>query len=120
MILTSITNGIPLGQMQIFTGGRRAGKSYYNQIGMNNLCQEIILPTEPMKKPKYQFSRAKWYEVHLMFKSYDPIQERIDWCAETFGPQPEKPDAWSRWYTSFTTIRFRDSKDYEWFMLRWS
>ena len=69
--------------------------------------------------PKYKFSRANWYEVSLMFKSYDPIQERLDWCEQMFGPQPKNPDAWSRWYTSYTTLRFRDEKDYVLFMLRW-
>lgn len=70
--------------------------------------------------PKYKFSRAKWHEVSLMIKSYVPIQERIDWCEQMFGPQPKNPDAWTRWYTSYTTLRFRDEKDYVLFVLRWS
>lgn len=101
------------------------------RIIMTNLCKEIVgvqpmeagmfyAPYNPkvMTKSKYNFSR-NWYEVKLMFKSYDPIQERIDWCEQTFGPQPKNPDAWSRWYNSFTTLRFRDEKDYQWFVMRW-
>jgi hypothetical protein len=93
----------------------------------NNLCKEIMLSTQSQPcvlgmsqfvSKKYQFSR-NWYEVKLFFKSYDPIQERIDWCEQTFGPQPKNPDAWARWYTSFTTLRFRDEKDYHWFILKW-
>ena len=70
--------------------------------------------------PKYQFSRAKWYEVHLFSKSWDPVQERLDWCEQQFGPQPKRADAWTRWYTMHTTLRFRDEKDYVLFCLRWS
>jgi hypothetical protein len=98
------------------------------RIMETNLCKEIMLSTQShpcvlgmsqIVSKKYQFSR-KWHEVHLLFKSWDPIQERIDWCVQTFGAQPENPDAWSRWYTSFTTLRFRDEKDYNWFVLRWA
>lgn len=102
-------------------------------LGPNNLCKEIILSppqlctlgypksAAALKKlmPKYQFSRAKWYEVHLFSKSWDPVQERLDWCEQQFGPQPKRADAWSRWYTRHTTLRFRDAKDYHWFILKW-
>ena len=115
--------GFKQGQLTLYSAGRQTGKSMYMNLLKTryygtNLCNEIVLPMKP--KPKYQFSRAKWYEVHLFSKSWDPVQERLNWCEQTFGPQPKNPDAWSRWYTSFTTLRFRDSKDYEWFMLRWS
>ena len=143
MILKNITEGIPIGQLAVFSAGRQTGKSYLNQLYNQNLCKEITMTSQEMcelmemklgfaelangrirqrkKVNKYQFSRAKWYEINLMFKSYQPIQERIDWCTETFGPQPNVPDAWTRWYLSgLTTLKFRDSKDYEWFTLRWS
>lgn len=136
-----MTEGFKKGDLVVFTGGRRAGKSYLNQWFNQNLCKEIMLTGQQTlneltelklgfvelnnkqrkKVNKYSFSRAKWHEVNMMFKSYDPIQERIDWCVENFGKPPNVPDAWSRWYLSgLTTIKFRDSKDYEWFMLRWS
>ena len=128
--IQKITTGFGSKELMVISTGRQTGKSYYQKTLLNqqygklydtNLCKEIMLPTEPMKNSKYQFSRAKWYEVHMMFKSYAPIQERIDWCVETFGPLPKNPDAWTRWYLSgLTKLKFRDSKDYEWFMLRWS
>jgi len=98
-----------------------------------NLCKEIILSpaqlciigypktTISLKKlmPEYKFSRAKWYEIHLFSKSWDPVQERLDWCEQQFGTQPKRADAWCRWYTMHTTLRFRDEKDYHWFILKW-
>jgi hypothetical protein len=68
--------------------------------------------------PKYKFSRAKWYEADHGYDDYDAI---IAWCTEHFGPRPKRPDAWTRWYDiHIDRIRFRDEKDYAWFVLRWS
>ena len=69
-------------------------------------------------KPKYQFSRATWYEVEFNWTDYDEI---VDWCKEQFGPHDKQPDAWSRWVHVYEyKIQFRDEKDYAWFVLRWS
>lgn len=141
--IKKITTGFSSKELMVISAGRQTGKSYLNQLYSTNLCKEIMLTgqqtlneltelklgfaelndkqKQKKKVNKYSFSRARWYEVHMMFKSYAPIQERIDWCVETFGPPPKNPDAWTRWYLSgLTKLKFRDSKDYEWFMLRWS
>jgi hypothetical protein len=95
-----------------------------------NLCKEIVLSpaqlciigypktTVSLKKlmPKYRFSRAKWYEAKLPRDQ----QAAFAWCVKQFGPEPTITDAWSRWYFNVDrTFRFRDAKDYEWFLLRW-
>jgi len=98
----------------------------------SNLCQEITMTAQAqlctlgvyyapylpnIMKPTYKFSRAKWYEAKLPKDG----QGAFNWCIEQFGPEPKHPDAWSRWYFNVNrTFRFRDSKDYEWCMLRWS
>jgi len=103
-----------------------------------NLAQEI-LSVQPMtgpskiftlranynRKPKYNFSRAKWYEADReMVKTKSAYvkysTEQFSWCVAQFGPQPNYPDAWSRWYMINDRFRFRDEKDYIWFMLRWA
>ena len=69
-------------------------------------------------KPKYQFSRANWYEAVFGINKYTDV---VQWCTKHFGPHPRNPDAWSRWNHKYEDrIFFRDSKDYGWFMLRWS
>jgi hypothetical protein len=66
---------------------------------------------------KYKFSRAKWYEADHRYEDYEEV---IAWCTEHFGPRPRYPDAWTRWCDiHIDRIRFRDEKDYAWFMLRW-
>jgi hypothetical protein len=97
-----------------------------------NLCKEIMLdnskgyfyaPYIPKTmKPKYKFSRAKWYEAEFWDVSALPdnsLKSKSDWCKEQFGPHPESPDAWSRWYVQQTKVYFRDQKDHNWFVLRW-
>ena len=74
-------------------------------------------------KPKYNLSR-NWYVADFGHEDYDDVRA---WCAEQFGPEPDPPDAWSRWpidsrwqHRYEQKIHFRDEKDYAWFMLRWS
>ena len=117
-MLMNVTSGIAPGQMMLYTSVRRTGKSmlnqYYGKLWSINLCNEILLPMKP--EQKYKFSRAKWYEAKLPRDR----QGAFNWCVKNFGPEPKNPDAWSRWYFNVErTFRFSDSKDYEWFILRW-
>ena len=66
---------------------------------------------------KYKFSRD-WYVADFPDRDYMAVRE---WCVEMFGEEDKFPNAWSRWQHRYEhQIFFRDSKDYEWFMLRWS
>jgi hypothetical protein len=49
-------------------------------------------------------------------------QEIENWCAVNFGDHP-KDGMWtpgSRWYINNGKFWFRNKKDLEWFILRWS
>lgn len=126
-ILTKLSSGIHSGPLDVFSVGRQTGKSYYNmkvlknRIYGTNLCQEIMMPMEP--KPKYQFSRAKWYTADIgtgVWKLSREYNEMIAWCNDTFGAHPKRPDAWSRWWVGIGYIRFRDEQDLVMYQLRWS
>ena len=119
-MLDKLNNGgFKRDEITIFSAGRQTGKSMYMNLLKTryygtNLCKEIVFPMKP--EPKYKFSRAKWYEATLP----GDRQAVFAWCTEQFGPEPYHPDAWSRWYFNVNrTFRFRDAKDYEWFLLRW-
>lgn len=134
--------GFKQGQMTLYSAGRQSGKSMlnamYGKTYSDNLCQEIILDSQEYirelkisfgnlvtgrinqkkKVKKYQFSRAEWYVADFDWKHQADV---LAWCTQQFGPHPQRPDAWSRWcHRAWTEIHFRDSKDYEWFVLRWS
>jgi hypothetical protein len=107
--------GFKRGQMPLYYSAvQHTGKSTLNTWFQNNLCNEILLPMKPASK--YRFSRAKWYEAKLPRDQ----QAAFAWCVKQFGPEPTITDAWTRWYFNVDrTFRFRDAKDYEWFILRW-
>ena len=108
--------GFKRGQMPLYYSAvQHTGKSTLNTWFQNNLCNEILLPMKPASK--YRFSRAKWYEAKVPRDQ----QAAFAWCVKQFGPEPKYTDAWTRWYFNVDrTFRFRDEKDYEWFLLRWS
>ena len=125
-ILNNLSGGIPAGTINVFSAGRQTGKSMLmkvmkNRIYDTNLCKEIMIPLEP--KPKYQFSRAKWYTADIgvgTWKLSREYNEMIAWCNDTFGPHPKKPDAWSRWWVGIGYIRFRDEQDLVLYKLKWT
>lgn len=126
-LLRLLEGGFKAGQMATISAGRQTGKSYYykllkNRIYDNNLCKEIIMPSAP--ETKYKFSRAKWYSAELnanaTWRFSDEYNQIIEWCKDTFGPHPVKPDAWSRWYVGLGYINFRDERDFVLYQLKWA
>lgn len=122
-VLGMTTGGIHPGEITVYHSGRQTGKSALNQWFNNNLCKEIFLPMQPVTKPKYQFSRAKWHTVDIgagMWRLGREYNEIIKWCTEHFGKHPNKPDAWSRWWVGVGSIYFRDEKDFVFYKLRFA
>jgi hypothetical protein len=108
--------GFKQGQMSLYGAVQHTGRSTLNTWFQNNLCKEIMLPMKP--EPKYKFSRANWYVADYNWIHQGEVYE---WCTQQFGPHPTQHDAWSRWDHRYEgKIYFRDAKDYEWFLLRWS
>ena len=78
-------------------------------------------------KSKYQIRHVKWYEYEMWepFPRTTPVnQDRVDsileWCNEQFGPCNAVTDVLARWSQSYSILRFRDEKDYIFFMLKWA
>lgn len=126
-VLSNITGGIQAGQMMVYSAGRGTGKSMYmkmlkDRIYHDNLCKEIMLPTQPASK--YKFTRTNWYTVELLghstWRLSDEYNAIIAWCTEQFGPHPMHKDAWSRWWVGLGYICFRDEADYILYQLKWA
>ena len=78
-------------------------------------------------KSKYQIRHVKWYEYEMWepFPRTTPVnQDRVNailkWCNEQFGPANSITDVLARWSLSYSILRFRDEKDYIFFMLKWA
>jgi hypothetical protein len=120
-VYDKLNGGLTPGQLTLYGAGRQTGKSTLNWHFLKTryydtfICKEIVLPMKPASK--YKFSRAKWYEAKVPRDQ----QAAFAWCVKQFGPEPTITDAWTRWYFNVDrTFRFRDAKDYEWFILRWA
>lgn len=58
--------------------------------------------------------------VHTWFRA--EWNEMVEWCVNSYGPSPSD-GVWTpgaRWYANNAKFWFREHKDLEWFVLRWS
>jgi len=71
---------------------------------------------------------SRYYTVALNFRA-DPAtwfrlewEEIEEWCENTYGPTPVN-GLWTpncRWYVNDSKFWFREKKDLEWFVLKWT
>jgi len=50
----------------------------------------------------------------------DKWQLMEDWCVETYGESKGAFEPSQRWYANAARFWFREKKDLEWFILKWS
>jgi hypothetical protein len=113
----------PCGEIALPMGNNLPRPNTMSQLmsGDRSYFYTPYMPT--FTKPKYQFSRTNWYVAHYAALDGELGHTQVfQWCEDNFGPMVHHPDAWSRWATgaAWSTIRFRDERDYMWFTLRWS
>ena len=76
---------------------------YYLEYGRGTICGQEYLSVAPMN------AEAQWSDM-------------MAWMIKTFGPTPFDsiwmPD--QRWHVNNAKFWFRDQKDRDWFVLRWS
>ena len=82
-----------------------------------------------LKSGRHSFTRD-WHVFEHQDEKYDhglrSTREMIIWCTEHFGQAPKwgsypgAPDAWTRWWCTGHSFKFRDEADYTFFLLRWS
>ena len=76
---------------------------YYLEHGRGTICGQEYLSVAPMN------AEAQWSDM-------------MAWMIKTFGPTPFDsiwtPD--QRWHVNNAKFWFRDAKDRDWFVLRWS
>jgi hypothetical protein len=76
---------------------------YYLEYGRGTICGQEYLSVAPMN------AEGQWSDM-------------MAWMIKTFGPTPFDsiwmPD--QRWHVNNAKFWFRDAKDRDWFVLRWS
>ena len=96
----------------------RAGKQMANDIDT-----EVLMSAMDWKLFEYSEGRvygARYLTVHP--GNGDKWNEMMEWMVETFGPSAHD-GVWTpnmRWYANNAKFWFREQKDLDWFILRWS
>lgn len=119
------SGGVKPGEMTIMMSSRQAGKSVFTQQAIDRLMRdlnsqpisELVLNEQPVHGAKYHTVEpigGNWLEME-------------DWCYRSFG---EPGDMWdsedwcwpetARWLMNNRKFLFRNQKDRDWFLIRWS
>ena len=104
--------------------GRNMGKTTWAQAAIDRLRDD--LGPYNLKFGEYDFSGTKYYVVQPVgwMHAGDNIQwdAMVAWVVETFGPTP-KDGIWTsgeRWYCNNARFYFKNIKDRDWFVLKWT
>ena len=104
--------------------GRQMGKSTMNSQAAIERLMDDLGPYK-LKLSEYEFG-GTYYVVQPVgwMHAGDNFQwdAMVAWVVETFGPTP-KDGVWTpeaRWYCNNARFYFRNIKDRDWFILRWS
>ena len=104
--------------------GRGMGKSIMNSQAAIERLKDDLGPYK-LKLSTYDFNGETYYEVKpvgWMHKDELRWNDMITWVVETFGPTAYD-GVWTpgeRWYANNARFYFRNIKDRDWFVLRWS
>lgn len=112
------------GLMQIT--GRNSGKSYWTNQAIQRLMNDLqSRPVEALT-----FGEGKVYGSHYYTVEPDGGNwlEMETWCLDTFGPTGDiwnetknlTPEPLQRWYMNNRKFWFKDVKDRDWFVIKWS
>lgn len=120
--MTDKLKGMKAGEMTVMMSGRQMGKSTWTAAAIERLKDD--LGPYKLKLSEYEFG-GTYYVVqpvgwlHTEERRWDDM---VAWVVETFGPTP-KDGVWTpaaRWYCNNARFYFRNIKDRDWFIMRWS
>ena len=116
------------GKGTVMMTGRNSGKSILASIAFRRLWEDLhnLRPVEDLELGEGKVYGARYYTVRPVGGSWADMEQ---WCTETFGKDggaiwghdPKKaPLPNERWYMNNSKFWFRNLKDRDWFVMRWS
>ena len=105
--------------------GRNAGKSTLSSSAFQRLWQDVMArPIEQLVLSEGKVYGARYYCVEPVGGSWPDMEL---WCLDTYGDpgdhmwgEERAPKPSQRWYMNNRKFWFREEKDRDWFILRWS
>ena len=119
---TVTETGFKRGELMIMSTGRQTGKSVWTNQAINRLMKDLMnRPIEELVLAERIYSGAHFYTVEPIGGNW---LDMATWCIKTFGSSTDvwdfKMDCVGRWYCNDRKFWFRNAKDRDWFVLRWS
>ncbi len=120
--LWAACSGIEPKELKITMSGRNVGKSHWTNVAIKRLMDDLqSRPIEELVLTERLYSGAHFYTVEPIGGNWLDMET---WCIKTFGSSTDvwdfKMDGVGRWYCNDRKFWFRDIKDRDWFILRWS
>lgn len=113
-------------ELKVIMAGRGTGKSYWSGQAIDRLMKDL------MSQPVEDLIPSQGTVYGSRYHCIEPIGgnwlEMETWCYETFGEtgsiwQETKnltPEPHKRWYANNRKFWFRNEKDRDWFVIKWS
>ena len=119
----NLVNGILHGrELKLTMSGHNVGKSVLTQQTIDRLMRDLnSRPIEELVLAERIYRGARFYTVEPVGGNWLDMET---WCIKTFGSSIDvwdfKMDNVGRWYANDRKFWFRNQKDRDWFILKWS
>jgi hypothetical protein len=113
-------------ELKVIMAGRGTGKSYWSGQAIDRLMKDLMSqPVEDLIPSQGTVYGSRYYCIEPIGGNW---LEMETWCYETFGEtgsiwQETKnltPEPHKRWYANNRKFWFRNEKDRDWFVIKWS
>lgn len=118
------SGGVKPGEMTIMSSGRNIGKSYLTQQTIDRLMRDInSQPISDLVLSEGTVYGARYYCVEPVGGNWPDMEI---WCLDTYGncgsawDENKAPEPNARWYMNDRRFWFRNEKDRNWFIMKWS
>jgi hypothetical protein len=122
------SGGSKPGEMTVMMASRNTGKSTFaaSAAALRRLIDDALKekPLTDLVLTESKVFGARYYTIEPVGGNWDDMQA---WCKQSFGEPAEVWEAhkfiWpdcGRWYVNDRRFWFRDIKDRDWFVMRWS
>jgi hypothetical protein len=121
-ILDKMTNRNGKGVVQIT--GRNIGKSHWTNMAIDRLMRDLNShPISDLVLSEGSVYGSRYYCVEPVGGNWPDMEI---WCLDTYGncgsawDKDKAPELNARWYMNDRRFWFREEKDRNWFIMKWS
>jgi hypothetical protein len=111
-------------ELKISMGGRNIGKSHWTNMAIDRLMRDLNShPISDLVLSEGSVYGSRYYCVEPVGGNWPDMEM---WCLDTYGncgsvwDENRAPEPNARWYMNDRRFWFRNEKDRNWFIMKWS